>query len=553
MGKRFLRFFGFLLFLSLLIGPTILSAPPDQVLTILHSSDTHSALIPFGPQDKLGGIARMSTLIKTLRAKNENVLAFHSGDAFVGSFEFNKYLGYPELKIMEGLYDGMELGNHEFDLGLDVLTGVLTGAIPGKDPLELPVLCANIDETKLETDPIYQPYGPVLASILEPWMVEEISGIKVGIFGLVNTDPQNYSQLALDVLTDPIDAAFDQVTELRTNEACDIVICLSHLGTMYDESALGAVPGIDIILGGHSHDLFEEPYITPSGAILVEGGEYGLFLGELKVRLNSGDGNGTSGVEAVGYEVHKVDWRVRKDPRLLRTLSRLQVGIVQDPRFGPVYTRHVAQALWDIEGDWDPNLQYRDTALGNFVTDAVRAGLKNEGFEVDAALEAQGYIAHKIYKGKVVGNDIMRVVPYGYDQATGLGFKVVIAELNIYQLAAGLEYSVQYIPYAYDMLIQASGLTYNFNSNIDPNPGLYPPWRVDSGSILINGLAPNPDPNFKYKIALSEQVFGVLQGLDPTITATETGLFVYDLVRDYARQMNHLDATSEGRILDTAN
>jgi geranylgeranyl diphosphate synthase type I len=50
----------------------------------------------------------MSTLIQKLKMKDENVLAFHSGDAFVGSFEFNKYLGYPELKIMENLYDGME-------------------------------------------------------------------------------------------------------------------------------------------------------------------------------------------------------------------------------------------------------------------------------------------------------------------------------------------------------------------------------------------------------------------------------------------------------------
>jgi 5'-nucleotidase len=359
--------------------------------------------------------------------------------------------------------------------------------------------------------------------------------------------------LALGVLTDPLAAAGIQANELKVNQDCDIVICLSHVGTMYDKMALAAVPGIDIILGGHSHDVFEEPYIAPSGTIVVEGGEYGLFLGELTVRINGENGNGTSGVEAIGYKLHKIDWRVHKDPRLLQTLARLQVGIVQDPRFGPVYTRHVAQALWDIEGEWDASLQYRDSALGNFVTDAVKAGLQNEGLEVDAALEATGYFAHKIYKGKVVGNDIMRVVPYGYDQATGLGFKVVIAELNIYQLAAGLEYSVQYIPYSYDMLIQASGLTYSFNSNNDPNPALWPPWRVDFDSILINGAAPNLDPGFKYKIAINEQVFSVLKGLDATITATETGLNVYTLVRDYARRMNHLNAISEGRILDTAN
>jgi 2',3'-cyclic-nucleotide 2'-phosphodiesterase (5'-nucleotidase family) len=510
-------------------------------------------MIPFGPQDKLGGIARMSTLIKKLRAKNENVLAFHSGDVFVGSFEFNKYLGYPELKIMEGLYDYMELGNHEFDLGLDVLTGVLTGAAVGKDPLNLPILCANIDEAKLATDPDYQPYGPILAAIIAPWKTEEFGQIKVGIFGLVNTSPQNYSELALGVLTDPIAAANAQVNELRENQDCDVVICLSHVGTMADQLDLGAVDGIDIILGGHSHDTFTEPFTAASGAIVVEGGEYGLFLGELKVRVNNGNGNGASGVEALKYKLHKVDWRVRKDPRLLKSLARLRVGIVQDPRFGPVYTRRVAKAMWDIEGKWDPDLPYRDSALGNLVTDAVKAGLQNAELEVDAALEATGYIAHKIYKGKVVGNDIMRVVPYGYDPATGLGFKVVIAELNIYQIAAALEYTVQFIPYSYDTLIQASGLTYNFNSDNAANPALFPPTRVDFDSILINGQAPNPDPGFKYKIAINEQVFRVLQGLDPTVEGADTGLFVYTLVRDYARQVNHLRSISEGRILDTAD
>lgn len=549
MGKRFLRVF---VLLFLVLGTSFLRTAPAEVLTILHTSDTHSALVPLGPQDKLGGIARMSTLIKKLKAKNGNVLAFHSGDAFVGSFEFNKYLGYPELKIMEGLYDGMELGNHEFDLGLDVLVGVLTGTLPGKAPVDLPILCANIDEDKLNADPAYLPYGPVLASLIEPWMTKEIGGLKVGIFGLVNTDPPNYSELILGVLTDPFAAAAAQVNELKVNEECDVVICLSHLGTMMDKIYLAAVPGIDIILGGHSHDSFTEPFIASSGAIIVEGGEYGLFLGELKVQVNGGNGNGTSSVEVLEYNPHRVDWRTRKDPHLLQPLAQLKVGIVQDPRFGPVYTKRVAKALWDIEGKWDPNLQFRDTPLGNLVTDAYVAGVKKAEFEVDAALEATGYIAHKLYKGKVVGNDIMRVVPYGYDPATGLGFKVVIAELSIYQIAAGLEYSVQFIPDAYDLLIQTSGLTYAYNSDIDPNPGLFPPFRVDFESIRINGELPNPDPAFKYKIALNEQVFNVLKGIDPSVTATDTGLFVYNLVRDYARKMNHLSSISEGRILDTA-
>jgi 5'-nucleotidase len=121
-----------------------------EELVILHTNDTHSNLFPFGPHNQYGGIARMSTMIKNRRAANTNVLALHAGDVFVGTFAFNKYLGYPEFKIMEGLYDAMCLGNHEFDLEPDVLGYVLAGnnpveGVPFGPAVSLPILSANVD------------------------------------------------------------------------------------------------------------------------------------------------------------------------------------------------------------------------------------------------------------------------------------------------------------------------------------------------------------------------------------------------------------------------
>ncbi|MFO7733529.1 MAG: hypothetical protein R6X21_07745, partial [Candidatus Aminicenantes bacterium] len=125
------------LVLAFVLGLAALGLCQTKTLTILHTNDTHSAMLPFGHPAlpgpfallkgipgagwgpgalsagraadvrETGGIARMATLIKSLRAGNRNVLALHAGDVFVGSFEFNKYLGYPELKIMESLYDAM--------------------------------------------------------------------------------------------------------------------------------------------------------------------------------------------------------------------------------------------------------------------------------------------------------------------------------------------------------------------------------------------------------------------------------------------------------------
>jgi 5'-nucleotidase/UDP-sugar diphosphatase len=517
------------LFFFLASAPFLSSRP--QVLTILHTNDTHSCLFPFGPQDSLGGIARMSTLIKQLKARDRNVLTLNSGDVFVGTFEFNKYLGYPELKIMEGLYDAMELGNHEFDLGPDALTGVLSGVLPGKAPIMMPVLCANLDPVKTP---------PALYALVEPYIIKEIGGINVGIFGVVTTEPQNYSSGVLAFLTDPIAAAMTQVGVLKAAE-CDVIICLSHLGQMSDIMGLDQyVNGIDIIVGGHSHDALVNPIVTSKGTIIVQAGDFGRFLGELKVNVKE-----TGGVELEDYKLHRVDWRIRKDPRLLWTLNTLRVGLLLDSRFGPVLSKFVARADWDMEKNFPAyHPSFRDTAVGDLVADAIRWGLSKAGFDVDVALEALGYVGSKIYKGKIVGNDVMRVVPYGYDQTSGLGFKIVLVELTGYQIWAGLEYSVQYVPYTYDMAMQPSGLTFEYNS-LNP-PGSRVLWAK------INGNLVNPyDPSTKYKVAINEQVYNVLKTLDASITKVDTGLFEYNLVRNYMKKLIHVRYKVQGRVIDS--
>src|SRR4030042_960692 len=131
MNTKFLRV---LVLAFFVLSVPLLWSAQKTYLTILHTNDTHSTLLPYGPLDSWGGIARVSSLVKDLKYRRQNVLVLNSGDVFVGTFEFNKYLGYPELKIMEGLYDAMGLGNHEFDLGLEALLGVVRGQHRGRGP-----------------------------------------------------------------------------------------------------------------------------------------------------------------------------------------------------------------------------------------------------------------------------------------------------------------------------------------------------------------------------------------------------------------------------------
>lgn len=89
------------------------------------------------------------------------------------------------------------------------------------------------------------------------------------------------------ILTDPYEAAGREAYKLKVEQGCDIVICLSHLGTMAEVMGLSQVPGIDIIIGGHSHDALFEP-IQDGGKIIVQAGEFGMYLGELKVDVING-------------------------------------------------------------------------------------------------------------------------------------------------------------------------------------------------------------------------------------------------------------------------
>jgi len=485
-------------------------------------------------------------MIKNLRDANTNVLTLHAGDVFVGTFAFNKFLGYPELKIMEGLYDVMCLGNHEFDLEPGALCAILVGLNPVEmmplgPPVSLPILSANLEPVLLS----------MLAPFVQPWMIKDVGGLKVGLLGVVTNDPIYYSADTAALISDPYDAAEDAAEDLH-DMGCDVVIAISHLGRMFDINDLSLVPGIDIIVGGHSHD--EMLAQTINGKIIVQAGEFGKNLGELKVDVDTTSGS----VSLISHELHPIDRRVRKDPALLKRLNELRVGIYQDPRFGPVYSRHVAKARWDHEEKWVENDPYRepghmDTPLGNLVADAIRSGVEEAGYPVDIALEANGYIGHKTYAGKVVGNDVMRSLPYGFDPISGLGFKIKTVWLFGAELLAGLEYTVSMVEYGDDLSLQVSGITFEFDSTQVP-----PAYRVDPTSIRINGF---PLEQFGiYTIALNEKLLEFLEGLLKAQGSDLSGrvvdpmpdLMEFNLVKNYMKKLKKLRYTSEGRIIDTS-
>ena len=272
---------------SLLSLPTEAWAANAINLTILHTNDTHSRIDPF-PNDGrtnagLGGMARRATLISQIRSQNANVLLLDSGDIWQGTPYFNFFGGELEYKLMTQMrYDAATFGNHDFDNGLAGLQRQLPHA-------SFPFLSANYDFSQT-----------ILRDQFKPYKLFEKQGIKVGVFGLGIelaglVDKKNYAQT---IYLDPLARAADMVKQLRQVENCHLVICLSHLGLKFtsepnkvnDMKLAQQVPGIDLILGGHTHTFLEEPVRLkqPNGSetLINQVGKDGLFLGRVDFVFN---------------------------------------------------------------------------------------------------------------------------------------------------------------------------------------------------------------------------------------------------------------------------
>lgn len=252
-------------------------------LVILHTNDTHSRIDPFpmdgGPNQGLGGVARRATLIERIRAANENVLLLDAGDIFQGTPYFNFFGGEIEFRAMSAMgYQVATIGNHDFDNGVEGLVGMMPHA-------DFSFVSANYDVADTPLEPF-----------VRPWIIQEVAGLKVGIFGL----GISFEGLVLESLhrgvryTDPFAAARRAVGELRS-EGCALVICLSHLGYRYrgsepSDTILGQeVEGIDLILGGHTHTFLDRPdvYDHPEGGrtVVNQVGWAGMRLGRIDVLL----------------------------------------------------------------------------------------------------------------------------------------------------------------------------------------------------------------------------------------------------------------------------
>ena len=251
-------------------------------ITILHTNDVHSHIDPFGQNEgensNKGGIARRAALVESVRNENQHTLLLDAGDIFQGTPYFNFYGGELEFRLMSLLkYDVATIGNHDFDNGITGLYSQLPHA-------KFDFISANYDFSNTLMDTHVKPYKTFIKG-----------GVKIGVFGLgielkglVNKEDYKETKYL-----NPIEIAQDMSRILKTEEGCDLIICLSHLGYDYktspskisDLKLAKSTKEIDLIIGGHTHTFLEKPTIVNNAigkkVIVNQVGCFGLYVGKI--------------------------------------------------------------------------------------------------------------------------------------------------------------------------------------------------------------------------------------------------------------------------------
>jgi 5'-nucleotidase len=424
------------------LGLTAGMASADYTLTILHTNDFHARFEPISSSDGpcaadkntagecFGGTARLVTAIAEARARSNNSILVDGGDQFQGTLFYTYYKGAMAAEMMNKLgYDGMTVGNHEFDDGPEVLAGFMAA-------VNFPILMSNADVSA----------EPLLADKLAKSAVIERGGEKIGLIGLTPQDTHELASPGDNVtFSDPVAAVQVEVDKL-TAEGVNKIIVLSHSSYGVDQRVAAETTGVDVIVGGHSNTLLSNtdpdaagPYPTMVGnTAIVQAYAYGKFLGELNVTFDD-EGNVT---QAVGEPV-LIDASVAEEAETVARIAEMAAPLEE------IRARVVAETADAIEGDRTV-CRAVECPMGNLIADAMLARVAGQGVEI--ALQNSGGIRASIDAGEVTMGEVLTVLPF---QNTLSTFQITGAVL-----VEALENGASQLEEAAGRFLQVSGMSF---------------------------------------------------------------------------------------------
>jgi len=511
-------FLVFALIAALFAVPVSADSHDTFTLTILHNNDGESALLPSGDE---GGVARFATAVRdakrsALRAGN-GVIMVSSGDNFLASPSFSASLAdgvfYDALALDMLRYDAIDLGNHDFDFGPDVLVDFMGDF---RRPGTPPYLSANLD---FSAEPGLQ--SMVDHGVIAKSTVVSEAGEYIGIIG-ATTENLPFISSPRDVVVNDVIPAVQM--ELAKLDAMDInkVVFISHLQDIEGDLLLAEeLSGVDVMIAGGGDELLanDDDLLLPSdtpddifgayplvatnadGAsvpVVTTSGQYG-YLGNLVVEFDD-DGNV---IDWDGGPVRIVDPSVGPDG--VAANARMQ-SIVVDPVeafVAELATNVIAISEVDLDGERN-SVRFMETNEGNLIADSQlwQANQLAADFGVgaaDVAVQNGGGIRNDsvIPAGDITELNTFEMVPFG-------NFVTIMEGVDRQVFKDLLENAVSRIdpaaaPGGTGRFAQAAGFSFVFDTTgtaalIEDDVLTIPGTRVtdvvlDDGTVIVAGGA----------------------------------------------------------------
>ena len=482
MKKCFRQIFTVFLVVAFLFGMQGCGSGPaakkdvSYQLVILHTNDHHGHPLAFYdyPAADQGGLPARATLVKQVRGANARVLVLDAGDFNTGRPESNFFQAEPDLIGYNYIgYDAVEMGNHEFDPDAETRQKQIAMS-------DFPWLCANV----------VQADGSLLPGVQE-YMIKDYGDFKVAVFGLMLKETEqsgNPAHVKDFTFLDEVEVANKLVPMLQ--KKADLVIALVHLGVYPGENRgsrrlAAEVPGIDLVIDGHSHTMLEHPLLIKNKVSgkevpIVQARHWGLYMGKVTLDFMNGE------VTKLDYELVPVNVRKRvkqddgtsiyptvgteleKDPELLALLKPFADKV--DAVLGEVIGTATAPLINDKSRE-------AETAIGDAVADSMLWYAREMGQDVDFALQNGGGVRTTLGEGEIKKADIYEVIPFDNT--------VVISALKGSDVIAMFDYMPQTIGHG-AMPQVSDGVSFV----IDKASG-----KVSD--VLINGEAIDPDKTYK--------------------------------------------------------
>ncbi|RJE84305.1 LysM peptidoglycan-binding domain-containing protein [Paenibacillus sp. 1011MAR3C5] len=473
-------------------------------LTILHTNDMHARSIENGAEM---GFAKVAGIFDSYRKANPNTLVLDAGDAIHGTTFATLVGGQSVADVMNLMgYDAMAPGNHEFNYGTDRLLELAKG-------LKFPVISGNVRDK--QNDQIFKPY-----------IIKEIDGIKVGIFGLstpetaYKTHPINVEKITF---TDPVKEAQSIVDELQ--DQTDLIIALGHLGmdkSSEDNSfkVVKAVKGIDLFVDGHSHTLLEKGLLSDNDTLIVSTGEYTQHVGVVDIWLQDG--------KITKREAKLINQEDSANITPNESVTAKVAEIIKAQEV--ILAEKVGNTSVALEGARE-KVRASETNLGNLIADALLFVTK-----ADVALTNGGGIRASIDQGVITKGEVITVLPFGNQIVT---LKVKGADIK-----SALENGVSDYPNAKGAFPQVGGMSFKID------PAAAPGSRVHDLKVGSKAI----DLQAEYTIATND--FLAAGGDEYTMFGQYPQAGMYGSLDEaliaYIQELGSADPKVEGRIKEYA-